>query len=117
MKAGQKMGQQTDKRRFKRSRDYGPRKISVSFENGDGSTESCEATLWDFSEGGLGMDSPRTFETGDLLDLEAELYGPAFSMGLKARARVAYCRRVDTKKYRVGVAFLEASYRRLEDES
>ena len=32
-----------------------------------------------------------------------------------ARARVAYCRRVDAKKYRVGVAFLEASYRRLAE--
>lgn len=110
------MENQTDKRGFKRSRDYGPRKISVTFEGAGGKSEACEATLWDFSEGGLGMDSPRAFETGDVVGLEAELYGPAYNMGLTARARVAYCRRVDAKKYRVGVAFLEASYRRIADE-
>ena len=107
------MENQSDKRRFKRSRKEAPRKISVTFQNADGKADACEAALWDFSEGGLGMDSPRAFEAGDVLGLDAELYGPAYNMGLVARARVAYCRRLDAKKYRVGVAFLEASYRRI----
>ena len=109
------MADNTEKRRFRRSREYGPRKLSLRFTNADGADDECEATLWDFSEGGLGMDSPRAFETGDELVIEADLYGPAYSMHLDARARVAYCRRVDAKKYRVGVAFLEASYRRLAE--
>jgi hypothetical protein len=32
-------------------------------------------------------------------------------MHLTAKARVAYCRRSEKKSYRVGIAFLEVSYR------
>jgi hypothetical protein len=71
----------------------------------------CEAKLWDFSEGGLGMDSPRSFEPGEVIQIEAELKGSAYSMHLGAKARVAYCRKTDKKSYRVGVAFLDVSYR------
>jgi hypothetical protein len=71
----------------------------------------CEAKLWDFSEGGLGMDSPRAFEPGEIVRIEAPLKGSAYSMHLTAKARVAYCRRSQTKTYRIGVAFLDVSYR------
>jgi hypothetical protein len=71
----------------------------------------CEAKLYDFSEGGLGMDSPRPFESGEIVEIEGELKGSAYSMQLVTRARVIYCRRVDSKCYRVGVAFLDVAYR------
>ncbi len=74
----------------------------------------CAAALWDFSEGGLGMDAPRHFEPGEEIRIEADLIGSVFSMHLEARARVAYCRRSESRSYRVGVAFLEHSLRRLE---
>ncbi len=113
--AMEKKGQ--DKRRFRRSRDYGPRRINIRFEDAGGRSQSCEAMLWDFSEGGLGMDSPRAFEPGQILNLHADLQGPAYSVTLEAKARVAYCRRIDVKQFRVGVAFLEASYRRLKADA
>ena len=105
---------QKEKRRFRRSREYGPRKIKIAFRDPAGKAETCQAKLWDFSEGGLGMDSPKEFQPGQVVDIEADLYGPAYSVALKAKARVAYCRRVDVKHYRVGVAFLETAYRRID---
>ena len=70
--------------------------------------------MWDFSEGGLGMDSPRELEVGQVVDLEADLHGPAYSMGLQAKARVVYCTKTGAKVHRIGVAFIESSYRRLD---
>ena len=107
--------QSSESRRFPRSRSYRTQKLQLTSRDGSGADEICQAKLWDFSEGGLGMDSPRSFETGALLDIDAELLGPAYSIGLKARARVVYCRRIDTKVYRVGVAFIDIAYRPVAD--
>lgn len=98
-------------RRFRRTREYGPQKISVAYNSPGGMKGDCEAKLWDFSEGGLGMDSPRSFEPGEVVQIVAELKGSAYSMQLTAKARVAYCRKTDRKTYRVGVAFLDVAYR------
>jgi Tfp pilus assembly protein PilZ len=76
--------------------------------------KTCAAALWDFSEGGLGMDAPRHFAPGEEIRIEVDLMGPVFSMHLKARARVAYCRCSESRSYRVGVAFLDHSLRRVE---
>ncbi len=76
--------------------------------------KTCSASLWDFSEGGLGMDVPRRFEPGQEIRIRARLNGSVFSMQLDARARVAYCRRSESQTYRVGVAFLEHSLRRVD---
>ncbi len=105
------MQREQETRRFRRTREYGPRKIAVSFNSSATTRGECEAKLYDFSEGGLGMDVPRPFESGEIVNLEGELKGAAYSMMLVARARVVYCRRVDSKNYRVGVAFLDVSYR------
>ena len=100
-----------ESRRFRRTREYRAQKLAVAYDSPGGMKGDCEAKLWDFSEGGLGMDSPRAFEPGEILQIEAELKGSAYSMQLTARARVAYCRRSHAKSYRVGVAFLDVSYR------
>lgn len=105
------MQREQEHRRFRRTREHGPQKLSVAYASAAGLKGECEANLWDFSEGGLGMDSPRAFEPGEIVQIEAELKGSAYSMHLGAKARVAYCRRTQSKTYRVGVAFLDVSYR------
>ena len=59
------------------------------------------------------MDSPRSFEPGEVIELESRLEGSAYSMELGAKAVVAYCRKTGKQTYRVGVAFLDVSYRPL----
>ncbi len=89
----------------------------MSYDSPGGMKGDCEAKLWDFSEGGLGMDSPRAFEPGEIVQIEGELKGSHYSMHLQAKARVAYCRRSASKSYRVGVAFLDISYRPMLGQS
>jgi hypothetical protein len=100
-----------DKRRFRRTREYGPQKLTVAFKVGANSSGQLEGKLYDFSEGGLGMDIGRPFESGEIVEINGELKGSAYSMHLVAKARVVYCRRIDSRSYRIGVAFLEHSYR------
>ena len=105
------MQREQEQRRFRRTREYGPQKLAVSFKLSGSIRGECEAKLYDFSEGGLGMDAPRPFEQGEVVDVEGELKGSAYSMHVVAKGRVVYCRRVDSKTYRVGVSFVEVSYR------
>ena len=108
------MQREQENRRFRRTREYGPQKLGVTYSVNNGrSSGACEAKLYDFSEGGLGMDAPRPFESGEIVEVEGELKGKAYSMQLTAKGRVVYCRRLDSKAYRVGLAFLEISYRPL----
>jgi hypothetical protein len=103
----------TEKRRFPRTREYGSQQLEVAFTGEEGRQETVAATLWDFGEGGLGMETGRSFSPGDEIQIAGELHGPDYSMRLKARARVAYSRAIDAECHRVGVAFVEVSYRRI----
>ena len=105
------MQREQEHRRFQRTKEYGPRKLAVSFKTGSSLTGSCEAKLCDFSEGGIGMESPRPFETGQVLQIEGELKGSSYSMHLTATAQVIYCRLINREAYRVGVSFIDVSYR------
>jgi PilZ domain len=102
-----------EKRRFPRTREYGAQQLDVSFAAEQGQRETVTARLWDFGEGGLGMESPRSFHPGEEIQIAGELHGPDYSMRMRARARVAYSRAVDAEFFRVGVAFVEVSYRRI----
>jgi hypothetical protein len=102
-----------EQRRFPRTREYGPQQLEVVFLSVEGQREKTTATLWDFGEGGLGMESTRPFAPGEELGIAGELHGPDYSMRMESRARVAYCRPIDAETFRVGVAFVEVSYRRL----
>ena len=62
------------------------------------------------------MDAPRHFQPGEIIRVNGPLRGPVYSMQIDARARVAYCRKIESDTYRVGVAFLEVTYHRLPDE-
>jgi len=103
-----------DKRKHPRSKQHGPQKLEITYQDPTAGEKTCGASLWDFSEGGLGMDAPRHFEPGQEIRIQARLTGSVFSMHLDARARVAYCRRSESRTYRVGVAFLEHSLRRVD---
>jgi hypothetical protein len=102
-----------EKRRFPRTREYGSQELEVVFHNEEGRQETVTVKLWDFGEGGLGMESPRSFAPGEEIQIVGELHGPDYSMRMKSRARVAYSRAVDAEFFRVGVAFVEVSYRRI----
>jgi hypothetical protein len=101
-----------EKRRFPRTRDYGSQQLEIVFLGEEG-PQTTTATLWDFSEGGLGMESQRPFAPGEELQITGELRGPDYSMQVKAKAMVAYSRKVDAESFRIGVAFSEITYRRL----
>lgn len=102
-----------EKRRHARTQKYGPQELAVTFTEG-GLERTIPVILWDFSEGGLGMESPRPFAPGDVLAVRGELHGPDYSMAIQARARVAYSRRVESDLYRIGVAFVDVTYHRLD---
>ena len=102
-----------EKRRHPRTREYGAQKLEVVFLSPEG-PQTTMATLWDFSEGGLGMESERPFAPGEELQITGELRSPDYSMQVKAKAIVAYSRKVDAESFRIGVAFSEIAYHRLQ---
>lgn len=104
-------------RRHSRTRKQGPRKLEITYTEGGTSPRSCEATLFDFSEGGLGMDCVTPFRVGSEISIHAELEGSVYSVQIDARARVAYCRKTTQETFRIGVGFVEVAYHRLESET
>ncbi len=104
-----------DRRQHPRTQEYGPQQLTI-IRNQEGRNDKIVGTLWDFSEGGLGMDLPRALTIGEVVVIEGDLHGLDFAMTITARARVAYCRRADRESYRVGFGFVEVSYRHLETE-
>ena len=102
-----------DRRQHPRTQEYGPQQLTIT-RNQAGRNDKIVGTLWDFSEGGLGMDLPRALTMDEVVVIEGDLRSPDFAMTITARARVAYCRRADSQSYRVGFGFVEVSYRHLE---
>ena len=102
-----------NRRKHTRTQRYGPQKLTIV--RAEAQQPSIEGTLWDFSEGGVGMDVPGPLDLDEVVTIEGDLHSPGFSMHLKGRARVAYCRRVEGTNHRIGFGFLDISYRRLEE--
>ena len=102
-----------DRRIHHRTQKYGTQQLTIT-RNRDGKESKIVGLLWDFSEGGVGMDLPRALTIDEVVGMEGDLHSPDFAMTITARARVAYCRPVDRENYRVGFGFIEISYRRLE---
>ncbi len=102
-----------EQRRHPRTREYGPQELVVSFQDETGQPQTMRTVLWDFSEGGLGMDSNNPLQEADDIIVSGELHSEEYSVAFRARARVAYCREIGRELYRIGVAFREVSYRRL----
>ncbi len=102
-----------NRREHSRTQEYGPQQLTIS-RNQEGRNDKIVGTLWDFSEGGLGMDLPQALTMDEIVMIEGDLNSPDFAMTITARARVAYCRRADRESYRVGFGFVEVSYHHLE---
>lgn len=107
---------QSEKRNFRRTRGKEPQTLTLTHQDAEGRSKTCVAKLYDFSDGGLGMDAPRAFQPGEIFQVSGALRGPVYSMEIDARVRVAYCRKIEAASYRVGVAFLDVSYHRLADD-
>ena len=75
------------------------------------------AKLWDFSYGGIGLDISQQLEIGREIEMAADLLNDNYSLGFEARGRVVHCRPIGKGHYRVGVAFLDVQYRRIEPGS
>lgn len=103
-----------ENRRHPRSQEYGAQKLEITFSADGVDDQKCQASLWDFSDGGLGMDSPRSFETGEIIGIRGNFFGPSYSVRVEAQARVAYSRRITPESCRVGVAFIEVSFKRIK---
>ncbi len=102
-----------EQRRHPRTREYGPQELVVCFQDEAGQPQTMRTVLWDFSEGGLGMDSNNVLQEADDVIVSGELHSEDYSVAFRARARVAYCREIGREVYRIGVAFREVSYRRI----
>lgn len=102
-----------ERRRYPRTQKYGPQRLTITRGPGAGG-KAIEGTLWDFSEGGVGMDVPESLEIDEVVRIEGDLHSPDLSMSMTAQARVAYCRRVDGSRYRIGFGFLDVKYRHVE---
>jgi hypothetical protein len=102
-----------EQRRHPRTREYGSQELVVSFQDETGQPQTMRTVLWDFSEGGLGMDSNNPLQEADDVVVSGELHSTEYSVAFRARARVAYCREIGRELYRIGVAFREVSYRRI----
>ena len=103
-----------EKRKHPRTKKYGSQDLTITRRGPEIKDRTFKGVLWDFGEGGVGMDLPRALDKGEIVTVKGDLRNPGYSISLKAKARVAYCRRVMRDHYRVGFAFLEVSYRRLQ---
>ena len=105
-----------EQRKHPRTKEFGSQQLLVC-PYGAGNSEIIHAVLWDFSDGGLGMESPEPLTPEGEVTISGELHGPLYSVAFRARARVAYCRSVTDENYRIGVEFREVSYRRLAGDT
>jgi c-di-GMP-binding flagellar brake protein YcgR len=106
-------GEFDDQRRHPRTREYGPQELMVCFTGETGEMQTLKEVLWDFSEGGLGMESKVALPAEEEVTISGELHSPYYSVAFRSKARVIYCRPITSTIYRVGVSFREVSYRRL----
>jgi c-di-GMP-binding flagellar brake protein YcgR len=102
-----------DQRRHPRTREYGPQDLMVCFTGDNAEMQTVKTVLWDFSEGGLGMESSVALPSDQEITISGELHSPYYSVAFRSKARVVYCRPITSTIYRVGVSFREVSYRRL----
>jgi c-di-GMP-binding flagellar brake protein YcgR len=106
-------GRVEDQRRHPRTREFGPQEVSVRRIS---PAETITARLWDFSYGGVGMETPKPLTVGEQIELTAKLLNKDYSMQVESTGRVVHCRSVGRDLYRVGVAFVHVTYHRLDQD-
>ena len=103
-----------DRRRHSRSQDHSGQDIIVRPVDRPADLPLLVAKLWDFSYGGVGLDISCRLEVGQEIEMAANLMNSDYSLGFEARGRVVHCRTIGKDHYRVGVAFLDVQYRRID---
>lgn len=103
-----------DRRRHARSQGHGGQDVIVRPLDEAADPPVLTAKLWDFSYGGIGLDISCLLDIGQEIEMAADLVNPEYSLGFEARGRVVHCRSIGREHYRVGVAFLDVQYRRIE---
>ena len=93
------------------TRKYGPQKLFVRRGPGE-VVEPIVGVLWDFGEGGVGMDMPCSLRVDEVVSISGEIHNRDYSMKIEARAHVAYCRCLDRDHYRIGFSFVEVACKR-----
>lgn len=99
-----------EKRQHPRTREFGAQDVEVRRAS---PAETITAKLWDFSYGGIGMDIPKPLKIEEEIQLSANLLNPDYSMRIESTGRVVHCRSIARDLYRVGVAFIDVTYHRL----
>lgn len=104
-------GRREDQRRHPRTREFGPQEVSVRRIS---PAETITARLWDFSYGGVGMETPKPLAVGEEIELTADLLSADYSMRVESTGHVVHCRSVGRDLYRVGISFVNVTYHRLD---
>jgi Tfp pilus assembly protein PilZ len=100
-----------DLRQHPRTREFGAQDVEVRRASPG---ETIHAKLWDFSYGGIGMETPKPLTVGEEIELTADLLNSEYSMRVESTGRVVHCRSVGRDVYRVGIAFINVTYNRLD---
>lgn len=100
-----------NKRQHARTREFGSQEVAVRRAS---PPETLTAQLWDFSYGGIGMQTPMPLAVGEEIELTADLSSTDYSMRVESTGRVVHCRSVGRDLYRIGVAFIHVTYHRLD---
>ena len=105
-----------EKRRRRRTSEHIGQEVVVHPLGAASGVSVLAAKLWDFAEGGVGLDVSHQLDVGQRVKLAADLVSPHYSLGFKAQGQVVHCRPIGKDRYRVGVAFLDVSYHRIPEK-
>ena len=105
------------RRRHARGQHHSGQDVIVRFLDRPADLPVLTAKLWDFSYGGVGLDISDRLDVGQEIEMAANLVNSEYSLGFEARGRVVHCRPIGKDHYRVGVAFLDVQYRRIEADA
>ncbi len=106
-----------DLRRHTRSQHHSGQDVIVRSLDRHADLPVLTATLWDFSYGGVGLDISHPLDLGQEIEMAANLVNSEYSLSFEAYGRVVHCRSIGKGHYRVGVAFHNVRYRRIEADT
>ena len=92
---------------------YRDQRVQIAGYDRSGNPYRLAAHLVDSSQSGFGVEALAPLMVDSMVSLTGDLHSSDFCMRLKARARVAYCRRQEFGLFRIGLSFEDVSYRSL----
>lgn len=87
-----------ERRRHTRTKKFPWQNLTISYRNKAGENQLMAARLLDLSEGGMAIETGAALAVGSSIAVVS-------SSGAEGRARVANCTVIDSRRYRVGLAF------------